>query len=110
MASSIKKIKEEFRSYIDDEGCKKLHAAMRAIDGDPLPEGPKTPKGGWSLADKILEGHGVEYIAEGRNARSPAITYINTGDLYTATVLITSNRQTCYVGCVADVIEKGDYE
>jgi hypothetical protein len=108
MASSIKKIKKTFKQCLDIQQIKDLYEAMRAIDGhvDALYSKNK----GWYLANKILDGHGIEYIYRGNNDRSPSITYVNTGDTYSPTVLIHGNRSTCYIGCWGDIVEKGSYE
>jgi hypothetical protein len=52
---------------------------------------------------------GVEYIAPGKNARSPKIYYVNTGDLYNTTLYWRGDTGTFRVGAVADVIERGNY-
>jgi hypothetical protein len=51
---------------------------------------------------------GVEYIAEGKNKKSPEITYLNSGDSYGLTILVVRNR--FIVACWADIVERGNYE
>lgn len=55
----------------------------------------------------LIGGFGCEYVARGRNSRSPEIHYVNTGDMYSATILFVNGRFRCC--CLGDVIEKGDY-
>lgn len=50
---------------------------------------------------------GVEHIAAGRNAKSPAIDYLNTGDSYELTILYIRGRFR--VGCWGDIVETGNY-
>jgi hypothetical protein len=50
---------------------------------------------------------GVEYIARGTNQRSPAITYLNTGDSCDLTVLYVNGRFR--VGTWGDIVERGSY-
>lgn len=62
-----------------------------------------------SIADEILGTSGVEYIAEGHNAKSPAVEYCNTGDIYAATLMYVHG--TGYrVGCWGDIVERGNYD
>lgn len=51
---------------------------------------------------------GVEHIAAGSNAKSPAIDYLNTGDSYDLTLLYVRGRFR--VGCWGDIVERGNYE
>lgn len=57
--------------------------------------------------DKVLGGFGVEYIARGTNAKSPAICYVNMGDPYLTTILKINGRFR--VGCWGDIVERGNY-
>jgi hypothetical protein len=50
---------------------------------------------------------GVEYIPAGRGARSPEVTYLNTGDTYELTILYIRGRFR--VGCWGDIVERGNY-
>ena len=54
-----------------------------------------------------LDTFGVEYIARGTNANSPSITYLNSGDPYTLTLLRVRGRFR--VGCWGDIVERGNY-
>lgn len=51
---------------------------------------------------------GVEHIREGKNSRSPAIDYLNSGDTYGMTVLYVSGRFRA--GCWGDYAERGNYD
>ena len=51
---------------------------------------------------------GVEYIAKGHNQKSPSITYLNSGDTYTSTILYV--RGQFRVGCWGDIVERGNYD
>lgn len=53
--------------------------------------------------------YGVEYIPHGRNKKSPSIHYLNSGDFYSCTLMILDDKRIV-VGCVGDVIERGNYE
>lgn len=66
-----------------------------------------TPRG-LEFADPLIKGFGVEYIAQGRNSKSPAMEYVNMGDSYAVT-LIKSNG-SYWVGCWGNVVERGNYE
>jgi len=58
-------------------------------------------------ADKIIGGHGTEYIPPGTNASSPAVTYVNLGDPYDQTLLVIDGRPV--VGAWGDIVERGNY-
>jgi methylthioribose-1-phosphate isomerase len=60
------------------------------------------------IINKTLGTHGIEYIPRGHNARSPAITYCNTGDSYGTTVLLV--RGSYRIGAWADIVERGHYD
>jgi hypothetical protein len=60
------------------------------------------------MADEVVGTYGVEYIPKGRNERSPAIEYLNTGDTYGLTLLFVDGRYR--VGSWGDLVERGDYE
>lgn len=51
---------------------------------------------------------GVENIHEGRNKKSPAIDYLNTGDSYEMTLMYIRGRFR--VGSWGDIVERGNYE
>lgn len=61
------------------------------------------------IADEILGTYGVEHIDKGRNAKSPAIDYCNTGDPYRTTLMYIHGRGF-RVGCWGDIVERGNYE
>jgi hypothetical protein len=58
--------------------------------------------------DAILRTFGVEYVAAGRNAKSPAFYYCNAGETYATTVLKVAGKFR--VGCWGDIVERGNYE
>lgn len=66
------------------------------------------PREAMDIIDRILNTHGVEYIPQGHNAKSPAITYCNTGDTYGTTILYVNGRYR--VGCWGDIVERGNYD
>ena len=51
---------------------------------------------------------GVEYVAAGSNARSPAFEYLNTGDMYTPTI-VRFHGGRYVVADVGTIIEHGNY-
>lgn len=61
-----------------------------------------------SMASEHIGGYGVEYISRGRNQKSPAIEYVNTGDYYTATLMAVRGHYR--VGCWGDIVERGNYD
>lgn len=58
--------------------------------------------------NEIIGGSGIEYIGEGSNKNSPSFDYINTGDMYNPTIVRFSDGRY-RVKCVADIIERGNY-
>lgn len=62
-----------------------------------------------SRIDEVLGTHGVEFIAKGKNKKSPAFWYCNSGDPYSPTVLCVKDKGF-RLGCYADLVEKGNYE
>jgi hypothetical protein len=61
-----------------------------------------------SIASEITECHGVEYIEQGSNDKSPSIEYVNAGDPYVPTLMWTRGRYV--VGCWGDIVERGNYD
>ena len=59
--------------------------------------------------DAELETCGVEYIPKGRNQRSPAFDYCNTGDSYGITIVRFSDGRY-RVSSWGDIVERGNYE
>jgi 2',3'-cyclic-nucleotide 2'-phosphodiesterase (5'-nucleotidase family) len=57
--------------------------------------------------DAVLNGHGVEFIGEGHDDESPAITYVNMGDSYDTTVMWVDGEFR--VGSWGDIVEQGNY-
>ena len=60
------------------------------------------------LADDFLRGHGIEYIPQGHNRKSPAIEYVNMGDPYEWTLMLIKGR--LQVGCWGDIVARGSYD
>ena len=55
----------------------------------------------------ILGLYGVEYI-QGRNSKSHAILYCNTGDPFDITMLYANGHYR--IGCWGDIVERGQYD
>lgn len=68
------------------------------------------PTAKMSIADEIIETHGVEHIPRGRNSNSPSIDYCNAGDPYVTTLLYFPATGTFRVDCWGDTVERGNYE
>lgn len=94
---SIKTLTE----YFDSEKAVKIRAIMT---------GPVRVDGASQLQrlDTVLGNYGVERIPQGRNAKSPAIEYSNTGDSYGTTVMII--RGKFVIGNWGSIVEMGEYE
>lgn len=60
------------------------------------------------VLNAILEGHGVDDVAEGGNRRSPAFDYIIMGDAYDTTILRLPSGY--WISTFGDQVEKGNYE
>lgn len=58
--------------------------------------------------DALLSTFGVEYVGKGRNAKSPAFYYCNTGDIYAETVVKIRGR--FIVSSWGDIVERGNYD
>jgi hypothetical protein len=59
-------------------------------------------------ASALLNLHGVEYIPSGKNQKSPAIDYVNSGDTYDVTLMYVHYRGF-KVGSWGDIVERGNY-
>ena len=60
-------------------------------------------------ADKILGGYGVEAVfEEGEYDGNPAMTYINTGDTYNATLVYDVDEDELYVSTWGDWVEDAE--
>ncbi len=57
--------------------------------------------------NEVLDCYGVEYVPQGRNSRSPAFEYLNTGDTYALTLVRFAG--TYRVSSWGDIVERGDY-
>lgn len=60
--------------------------------------------------NEVLDLHGVEYVPAGRDAKSPAFEYLNTGDSYARTIVYFPDRQTWRVTSWGDIVEAGKYD
>ena len=58
--------------------------------------------------DCLIGTFGVEYIRGKGTQRTPSIDYCNAGDCYNVTIYRVHGRYR--VGCVADIVEKGNYD
>lgn len=58
--------------------------------------------------NEMLGTFGIEYIRQGHNQKSPAISYCNTGDPYRTTVMRVNGQFR--VGNWGDIIERGHYD
>ena len=58
--------------------------------------------------NELVGGHGVEYVPQGTNAKSPAFYYLNMGDTYTPTLVRTGSKRY-RVACWGDLVERGSY-
>lgn len=60
-------------------------------------------------ADEILGGFGVEAVfEEGEYGGDPAMTYINTGDTYNATIVYDVDEDELYVSTWGDWVEDAE--
>ncbi len=69
---------------------------------------PVIPKRTLGKISDILGYHGYEHIPQGRNSRSPAIHYANSGDTYSPTILYFNGNFS--VGNWGDIVERGNYQ
>lgn len=58
--------------------------------------------------DFIIEGFGLEYIGRQQDCWNwtPKAEYVNTGDTYSATIILKNSNQRFYFGCWADIAER----
>lgn len=111
MYPSIKRLAQ----YFGIEKAKRIRAAM---EGKPVVEGESTgvlwhtvrnPQlAALHRIDSVLGTFGVEYIPRGHNAKSPAISYCNTGDTYQTTIMLINGRFV--IGAWGDIVERGNYD
>lgn len=72
-------------------------------------ERESVPRYALMLCSELLTAaYGVEHIAKGHNAKSPAIAYCNMGDTYTTTLMLV--RGNFRVRCWGDIVERGNYD
>ena len=57
--------------------------------------------------DKIIKGHGLEYIADVKDdgIYFNGVDYINTGDNYTSTFCYDYSKDRLFISCWGDVVE-----
>jgi len=70
-------------------------------------EGPGTDLDRLAAANDALGFYGVEHIEAGKNKKSPAIDYCNSGDTYKFTILLVNG--SFRVGSWGDLVERGNY-
>lgn len=61
------------------------------------------------LISEITGCYGVEHVERGRNLKSPAFEYVNTGDSYAPTLVRFENGRYT-VSSWGDIVERGNYE
>ncbi|AAQ63380.1 hypothetical protein Nazgul04 [Burkholderia phage BcepNazgul] len=88
-APSVAKLARELR--LDIKRAAVVRAAIRS---------------GTSMAtlNRLIEGHGVEYLRHERNDE-PAAAYVNTGDVYNATLLRDYRTGNIRLTTVGDYVE-----
>lgn len=64
----------------------------------------KSPGAAMRVADKLLEGHGVEAIGPVNMRDGPPYTYINFGDAYVSTLMWSRDENKFFVGSWGDVV------
>lgn len=60
--------------------------------------------------NSILGGYGVEFVAEGKNQKSPAFRYCDMGDSYATTIVQLYPSGRYIVSSWGDIVERGNYE
>lgn len=95
------------RKELTPHSLGKLSRALMAAEGDP-----DAVDAALDLADKMLEGHGVEAIGgkwvDGYYGDTVCL-YVNMGDAYAATILYDTVKEKFYVGDYGTFVEvRGD--
>ena len=103
----IPSIKTIQRIGCTEEVAKSIRSEMKGYYSRN-PFNRPTPTITLSRIDALLGTYGVEFIREGRNSRSPAIDYCNTGDSYGCTVLWYNCN--FHIGSWGDIVERGNYD
>lgn len=110
-APSIKRLMAFFPNVAPIE----LNAVKRAIQ---FAADATTVDAALEVANKALEGFGVEAVNEDPNGRrrtprgnvmyygSIGLLYVNTGDSYNATILYDTRRETFILSTLGDVVER----
>lgn len=99
MYPSVKAIRQAFGQRLMRGYATRIRRIME--------DSPNTP-GALARIDNILGTHGVEYIQQGHDSKSPAILYCNAGDAYSTTIMKVNGRFR--IGCWGDIVERGSYE
>lgn len=98
----------ELRRLLDSAAAVREHPAAIALETISY-----NPHDLYTLRLEALNAvagtYGVEHVTRGRNARSPAFDYLNTGDTYTPTIVRFADGRYC-VARWGDIVERGDYE
>lgn len=90
--------REEYKKLFKEAGYRTIHHSFSLRDALLNTEKKYSDLGTF----------GVEYIAAGKNKKSPEITYLNTGETYELTILVVRNR--FIIGSWGDIVERGNYE
>lgn len=108
---SIKSIERDLTSRYTHEwlspnlAARCIRAAMESLPADRI-----YGRGSSAMREinDILGLNGVGFIPEGRNAKSPAILYCITGDIYDVTMMHINGQYR--IGCWGDIVERGHYD
>ncbi len=95
------------RELLTSEKAVRVHPAAVELDRRCL-NAPSLAQLRLAALNEETDCHGVEYVAEGSNARSPAFEYLNTGDSYTPTI-VRFHGGRYVVADVGTIIEHGNY-
>ena len=92
------------------EQARKLRAVLEEHFGQaPRPTYDKV-HAALMAADRIIGGHGVEYIRHKKDAddftRAYGLDYVNLGDTYDCTLVFNWLTQTWYVSSWGDIVER----
>lgn len=109
MAPSVKTLKTAFPKLTDGD-ITQIRWTIHLAEEAGFYDRPKLAWQAMRAIDRILGTYGVESIPRGRNSKSPAIIYCNTGETYGTTILCTGGTYHFWVGSWGDVVERGNYE
>jgi len=69
----------------------------------------KSPYSALKAVNELLDAHGVEFIAAGRNAKSPSLRFVNLGETYGTTLILVGSSYWS-VSSWGNYVERGNYE